>query len=159
MKKEHIQLLEKFADSHLPPSWRHDLQYLNGWKAAEVLWPMNDVFKQFHSTIRFLPYSEKYENEANQAIEDYVSGTKWSILYPSPPVWRVLFERHIQALMLCAINGEQTVIVAPAQLPHALQLKFIMLDLQWDMKLPFPVADRSDPSWLDALTKGNLQRH
>lgn len=159
MKKEHIRLLEKFTDTHLPPNWRNDLHHLSGWKTAKVLWTTNNIFKQFYSTIASLPYSNKYESAANQAIEDYVFGTNWSVLYPSPPVWRVLLERYTQALLVCTMNGNQDVIVVPKQLPLELLPKFVMLDLQWDMQLPLPVADRSDTSWLDALSNGNLQRH
>lgn len=61
-------------------------------------------------------------------------------------VWRVLMERHLQALVVASANeaaGNSAVMTLPAALPDASISGAAMIYMLHGMKLPFPVKQRS----------------
>ncbi len=119
---------------------------LSPWKAIELLWPLNDMFRARLRDIRGLPYSTEFEAEADTAIEAYADepgAGAWAKI--SPGAWRVLLERHLQALAH-ALMGQATgnfIMEIPAGLPEYQQRAALMLVWLHGMKLPTPPADRS----------------
>lgn len=112
----------------------------------ELLWPMNDMFRARFNEIRCLPYSTEFEQEADAAIDAWAndpSAGAWMRI--SLGAWRVLLERHSQAIMaasLGSISGD-FVIEIPAGLPEDQKRAALVLVWLHGMKLLFPVADRS----------------
>jgi len=61
-------------------------------------------------------------------------------------VWRVLMERHLQALVVASANehaGNSAVMTLPAALPDASIPGAAMIYMLHGMKLPYPVQQRS----------------
>lgn len=124
-------------------------EQLTGWRLVELLWPLNDMFRARLHEFRALEYDPRFEAEADAAIEEYVdnpSSGAWAKYRPE--VWRVLLERHKQAMTAAAYmeaTGEGTISI-PAGLSEEQQRLALMLIWLYRMKLPFPPSDRSAAS-------------
>ncbi len=139
---------------------RTAVDHLSGWQVMSALWPLNDVFRPVVHQIRSLPYQAHYESAADDAIERFVfNGASWAS--QQAPVWRVLLERHQQALTLAAMKEHcgEPVMPLPSALPPAARQGAVMLFLLLRMKLPFPPADRSGLELPPGAAPGPLTRH
>jgi hypothetical protein len=119
---------------------------LSGWDVVTALWPLNDVFRPHIARIRTVRYEARFEPDANAAIEAFAGAPvaeTWSDL--SAGTWRVLLERHQQMLVVAMANERagNPVTVMPPGLSATARLAGAMLLLLHSMKLPFPLADRS----------------
>lgn len=119
----------------------------SGRDVAEIVWPLNEVFRPFLTRIRTISYDPKYEAAADNAIERYVKNpvlATWNNLPGG--VWRVLLERHQQLIMMAFasdIAGNTKFTSLPLGLPENARLGGIMLFWLHGMKLPFPIEDRA----------------
>jgi len=119
---------------------------LSGMDVIAALWPLNDVFRSRLSRISTVKYEERFGSEADDAIVGAVfSGNcdGWDGI--SAGAWRVLLERHIQALMVAAANeaAGNMLMTVPADSSGAVKRGAAMIFLLHGMKLPWPVKDRS----------------
>ncbi len=113
----------------------------------EILWPLNDVFRAHLKAFESLPYDPAKEVQADFAIERFALGDgarEWEDL--PPEVWRVLYERHKQFLMLASAfkaRGEPVICSLPDALPEDARLPALMIFGLYRMQLPFPPGGRS----------------
>ncbi len=136
------------------------VDYLSGWQVVKVLWPLNDVFRPVVHMVRALPYQAQFEASADSAIEQFVfNAAPWAL--QQAPVWRVLLERHQQALTLAALNEQagNPLMPIPQGLPVAARQGAAMLFLLHRMKLPFPIGDRAGLELPVGSVPGSLARH
>lgn len=137
-------LLMYWFERHCGPAWQQSAPVrLSGWDMVTALWPLNDAFRpQFHA-FRALAYSSRFEPQADLAIEQWIESGQW------PPVsvetWRVLLERHAQAIVVAAVNAaaHSPMMSVPATLPENARTGAAVIWLLHGMKLPSPPADRS----------------
>lgn len=120
---------------------------ITGELYSRIMWPLNDVFRARMPEIGALPYEEKFESEADNAIMRMPDDPKdaWSNL--SPGAWRVLLERHTQMLVVATLNeaAGNPLMQFPPGVALSEEDMRVALALFWllEMKLPFPVDDRS----------------
>jgi len=116
---------------------------VDGWTVVEALWPINDDFRPKHGAFRALTYSPAHEAKADEAIERYLSTNSWGPV--SLETWRVLLERHSQAIMVAALNARagNPPMFAPHSLPKPALKGAAVIWLLHSMKLPFPPEDHS----------------
>ena len=120
---------------------------VSGWRVVEILWPLNDVFREHIHRIRSIKYRPEFEPEADKAIDLFAADPRaesWASV--SPGAWRVLLERHMQMMQVAQANevaGNDIITVLPSGLPKICELSGIMLVLLREMSLPFPVIDRA----------------
>ncbi|PPD34189.1 MAG: hypothetical protein CTY19_04860 [Methylomonas sp.] len=129
----------------MPDEWGKARE-LSGMDAINVLWPLNDIFRPHMPEIVALPYDKTLETEADLAIEAFIGGegeSAWERL--SLGVWRVLVERHTQALVVARTNeaAGNSVMTIPEDLPEHAWLCATMLYLMYQMELPYPVKPLS----------------
>ena len=129
----------------LPDQWGAP-KVLSGMDVVEALWPLNDVFRPQLGSAGQLPYEVRYEAAADAAVENYVRHglTAWDTLPAG--VWRVLIERHQQALVVACANeaaGNRSFMTVPKTLPDSALQGAAMIYLLHAMKLPYPVKPRS----------------
>jgi hypothetical protein len=123
-----------------------ETEKLSGWRIVELLWPFNEMFRARLHEFRHLRYDAEFEAEADGAIDGYANAPNsdsWSKL--SLGAWRVLLERHQQALTAAAMMEAtgQGMIEIPAGLPEDQKRAALMLIWLHRMKLPFPIEDRA----------------
>ncbi|MEN2386429.1 hypothetical protein [Comamonas sp. A7-5] len=136
------------------------VEHMSGMQVVEALWPLNDVFRPVLEMVRSLPYQEQFEAAADDAIEQLVlKATPWAL--QQAPVWRILLERHQQAIVLAMLNERagNPLMPIPQGLPAAARQGAAMLFLLHQMKLPFPVADRTGLELPVGAAPGSLARH
>lgn len=116
---------------------------LDGWAVVAALWPLNDDFGPNLSAFRALAYDSAYEAHADAAIDRYIANGHWGPV--SIEAWRVLLERHCQAIMVATLNAQagNAPMSVPETLPHDALTGAAVLWWLYGMKLPFPPADRS----------------
>lgn len=134
--------------------------YVSGLQVVEALWPLNDVFGENFEAIKGFPYDVSFEVEADQAIEDFIfNGSQLGNI--SAGAWRVLLERHEQALLLASVNEVEgnNLMPVPAEFPASALLGAAMLFLLHQMKLPFPIVDRTDMQIPSGSALATLKRH
>src|ERR1017187_1039188 len=129
----------------MPDKWGKP-RTLSGMDVVAALWPLNDMFRPHMADVGLLPYEPSREAEADAAVEGYVvhGVSAWANLPAS--VWRVLMERHLQALVVASTNeaaGNSAFMTVPAALPEASILGAAMIYMLHGMKLPYPVKQRS----------------
>jgi len=109
------------------------------------LWPMNELFRPRFHQIKTVSYRKQYERAADTAIENLVlKGAAWDTLPLT--VWRVLLERHLQALIMCVANraaDNPVVMYAPVGLKPPALTTFSVVFWWYAMKLPYQVTDES----------------
>lgn len=79
---------------------------VEGERVAQILWPLNALFRPQFERICSLPYRPRFEREADQGIEAFAEKPEaetWASL--SPGAWRVLLERHQQMIMVALLNS------------------------------------------------------
>lgn len=147
MKDTTKQFLMAFIAATLnkmPDEWGAP-RVLSGMKVVETLWPLNDVFRPHLADVGGLPYESRYEAEADAAVESYVvQGEEAWVKLPAG-VWRVLVERHQQALVVACANeaaGNATFMSIPAALPETAIPGAAMIYMLHGMALPYPVNPR-----------------
>lgn len=123
-----------------------ETEQIGGWRAVELLWPLNDMFRARLPEIRGVPYDRDFEAEADAAIEAYAEAPEegtWRGL--SLGAWRVLLERHQQAIAVAAVYEAQgrPVMTVPAGFSEDVLRVALMLHGLLRMKLPRPPAERS----------------
>lgn len=116
---------------------------VDGWDVVAVLWPLNKDFRPNLEKFKALDYDSRFEPQADAAIDRYLQTGEWGLV--SVETWRVLLERHCQAIMVATLNAAQgnPLMSVPASLPHDALKGAAMLWLLYGMKLPFPTEDRS----------------
>lgn len=146
MSPKAMKLLEILCESELAlplASLRPIL--LGGYDTLECLWPLNDRFKPRIEQIRTINYRTQFEKAADEAIESYLTkDDDWSGL--PLVVWRVLIERHQQAILMCVTNalaGNAGLMPVPVGLSQIARTKFAVAFLWYAMKLPYKVTDES----------------
>lgn len=116
---------------------------LSGSECVQALWPLNESFRPQLSVLTALPYTSSFEKAADAAIEAMVfKGDQWRAI--NAQTWRVLFERHTQAIMLSQLKANEPLIPIPEQLPERCYQDVVLLFLLHQMQLPFPLLDQSD---------------
>lgn len=136
--------------------------YLSGLQVVEALWPLNEVFRPKLAMVRGLPYDPLFEREADEAIASRalgLPGADWDSLPAG--AWRVLLERLQQAIVVAAANeaAGNLLMPIPDGFPENARTAAAMLFLLHQMKLPFPIADRSDMTLPAGSAQASLQRH
>lgn len=145
MEQETMALLSWWCEKHCgKPMAEMQPVHLDGWAVVHALWPLNDDFRPQFAAMRVLPYDAAFESKADRAIERYLADGRWGPV--SIETWRVLLERHMQAIMVATLNAGagNPVMPVPQQLPDHARQGAAMLFLLHAMKLPFPPGDRSD---------------
>lgn len=148
MKESTQQLLMAYISASLnkmPNEWGSP-RWLSGLDVVSALWPMNDLFRPHLADVGQLPYEPHYEADADKAIEGFISGgvSAWSEL--PAVVWRVLMERHLQALVVASANeaaGNSNFMAVPEDLPESSIPNAAMIYMLHGMTLPYPVKPRS----------------
>lgn len=163
MSNDRTKQLERFFTTQLGEGWRAGpFVYLDGWKTITAVWPMNEVFRTHHAQIASLAYSPAFEAEADVALALLAEGGAWSAARPSAGAWRVLYERHIQTIMLATANhaaGNAKLVPVPTALKPVHHKIAAMLFLQWAMELPFPLQNRSAFPWPAGSEPDSLLQH
>lgn len=126
-------------------------------QCADALWTLNARFRPYVARIGSLAYNPTQEAAADDAVERLVlQNDAWT--NEAPDVWRVLLERHQQALMLLAIRAadagtwDARLFSVPAPAGDALRAKLAIVFLLHSTSLPFAVVERTDA----ALPQGNF---
>lgn len=139
-------LLTYFAATlnKMPEKWGKP-RALSGMDVVEALWPLNDLFRPHLNDVEEFPYEPRYEAEADAAVEAFAihGESAWSNLPAG--VWRVLIERHQQALVVASVNeavGTSAFMTIPAALPETSIQGAAMIYMLHGMELPFPVKLR-----------------
>lgn len=160
---EEVDLFRAFIEKELgEPLDSQEPRYLSGWEVVEALWPLNEVFRPHLAQVRSLPYDAAFESEADAAIKDTTMAAwppQWEDL--SAGVWRVLFERHIQAILVAATNeaAGNPLMPVPARLPETALTGAAMIFLMHKMKLPWPPGDRAGYELPTGSARASLRRH
>lgn len=147
MKEATQQLLMAYIAATLnkmPDQWGK-ARSLSGMEVVEALWPLNDLFRPHLSSAGTLPYESRHEAEADLAIERFVGNGEAAWADLSPGVWRVLIERHQQALVVGCANeaaGNKSVMTIPAALPQESITGAALIYMLHGMALPYPVKSR-----------------
>lgn len=148
MKETTQQLLMAYIAATLnkmPEEWGQP-HNLSGMDVVAALWPLNNLLRPHLGDVGQLAYDSRYEVEADSAIEGFITHGKAAWVNLSAGVWRVLIERHLQALVVASANeaaGSHTVMTVPVDLPETSLLGAAMIYMLHGMKLPFPVKKRS----------------
>lgn len=133
---------------------------LSGMEVVEALWPLNAVFTPLFARLKTLRYEACFEVDADAAIEADPNGSDWSAL-PLGAL-RVLLERQQQMLVMASANeaaGNDAVTFIPHDLPAGHRTAAVALLFLHRMKLPWPVADRSQDAALTAAPPGSGRPH
>lgn len=150
------QVYSKYLEQALGKSPNEsNMVALSGNEAMEAIWPLNEVFRPYIQRIAVFPYEANYENEADDALEAFVfSGDDWAGL--SAQAWRVLLERHHQAIILFQLNENEPVIPIPEELAAEHYTNVVLLFVLHQWKLPFPPVDRSDLAKTSGTVPGSI---
>lgn len=142
--KQH-ELLDRYSELILD----HPLKFyppvmVSGRDTMSYLWPINDVLRPQIHRIQSMRYRKQYERDANKAIERFVFEDE-KLENNTLPVLRVIAERHMQSLMLCVANQLANNLVMPVPLgfPEQALTKYTILFLWYDMKLFYPITEKS----------------
>lgn len=138
------KLLFKYYALTLGDDWQQrSPMRLSGWEVVEALWPLNDEFKEHYIQFKNLPYLAEFEKYADDAQERFVFDGRWGLL--GIETWRVILERHQQALVVALSNeaAGNLLMPIPEGLPKNARTGAAILFLLQEMKLPFPVGDRA----------------
>lgn len=116
---------------------------VDGWAAVEALWPLNDAFRPLITAFRSLPYDAAFEPHADRAIDGFLETGQWGPL--SLETWRVLLERHTQAIIVATLNAQagNAPLSLPRELPKEAMTGAVVIWFLYAMKLPYPAGDRS----------------
>lgn len=148
MKESTQQLLMAYIAATLnkmPDEWGAP-RMISGMDVVAALWPLNDLFRPHLGDVGALPYEPSSEAAADAAVEGYVvhGPSAWANL--PAKVWRVLMERHQQALVVASANevaGNSAFMAVPVDLPDASIQGAAMIYMLHGMELPYPVKQRS----------------
>lgn len=148
MKESTQQLLMAYIAATLnkmPDEWGRP-RTLSGLDVVAALWPLNDLFRPHLADVGLLPYEQRHEADADAAIEGFIGRgvSAWTNLPAG--VWRVLMERHLQALVVASANeaaGNSAFMKVPEALPDASIPGAAMIYMLHGMALPYPVKQRS----------------
>ena len=147
MQKKTFELLDLFCQRELSKTFEScPPEPLTADEAMSFLWPLNERFRPLIHQIRTVKYRKQYERDADKAIREFaLRDSRWE----SVPlvVWRVLLERHQQAITVCVANkmhARNAVFMhVPSGLTDTARTKFAVVWLCHSMKLPYPVRDES----------------
>jgi hypothetical protein len=159
---EKFDLFKKFIEQSLgKPLDDLTAMPVSGWRAVEALWPLNSKFKKNIHQIRSLPFDVTFCKEADAAIECLATKpfSSWDNL--SAGAWRVLLERHQQAITVCLANelSKNPVMPLPEGLSPDQETVAVAIFLLHQMALPFPAKDRSDFELPPGSAKASLRLH
>lgn len=164
MKESTQQLLMAYISATLnkmPDEWGAP-RTLSGMDVVGALWPLNDVFRPHLNDVGRLPYEPQYEAAADNAVQSFVAHgpAAWAELPAG--VWRVLMERHLQALVVASANevaGNLDFMLVPEEMPDASIPGAAMIYMLHGMTLPFPVKPRSADGFPQPGTPVSRQLH
>src|SRR3990167_721820 len=147
MKESTQQLLMTYIAATLnkmPDEWGRP-RTLSGMDVVAALWPLNDLFRPHLGDVGRLPYEPRYEADADNAVEGFVvhGPAAWAELPAG--VWRVMMERHLQALVVASANEaakNSAFMTIPESLPDTSIPCAAMIYMLHGMKLPFPAKPR-----------------
>lgn len=109
---------------------------------VEALWPLNELFQADSARIKAVPYQQELGKQADKAIERFADAGSWVAV--SLEVKRILYERHVQAIMWFTLEGNaapwKTYMSVPETLPPTALPAAILLFLIHGMALPYPVT-------------------
>ena len=146
MSPKATKLLEILCETELKrPVETAQFASLSGYETLALLWPLNERFTPRMAQIKTISYRKQFEKAADNAIEDFLmKDDDWSEI--PLVVWRVLLERHNQAIILCVANAlanNTELMHIPVGLSRFAQTKFAVVYLCYAMKLPYKVLDES----------------
>lgn len=133
---------------------------ISGWRVAEILWPLNGLFKADYHRVASLPYDPGFGPEVDAAIIGAAeSGSLGALEGLSPGGKRVLLERHQQMLLVALANeaAGESVGSIPEGLPAEAELPLLMLLYLHEMGLPFESEDRSQSQWPGGFPPASLR--
>jgi hypothetical protein len=120
-----------------------DTEVLLGGEIVGVLWPLNRRFQASLYRLAALPYDPLFEKEADAALVGYAfEGDNWSSV--SLQAWRVLLERHRQALIFFQLQAEEAFVPLPKGLPPQYHLGAVLLFVLHQWRLPLPIASAAE---------------
>ncbi|WP_156899733.1 hypothetical protein [Marinobacterium litorale] len=137
-------LLFEYFSQVIGPDWKNSApKQLSGWDVVEALWPLNNDFRNRYRDFVALPYEARFEGKADLAQQHFVFKGKWPPV--SIEVWRVILERHQQAIQVALANelAGNSLMPIPDRLPRSARTGAAVLYLLQQMKLPFAVVDRA----------------
>lgn len=138
-------LLFKYYEEVIGLDWQQSRpKYLAGWDVVEALWPLNEYFRKNYREFSSLSYDPQFELQADAAQYRFVFEGHWGPA--SIETWRVILERHQQAILVALTNemaGNRPMPI-PDKLPKNARTGAAILYLLQQMKLPFAIADRSN---------------
>ncbi len=147
-----FELAEAFFRCCLGDGWKESPPVrISGRRAIELLWPLNDVFRQRLHKIQDLEYDPLLEPAADGAIDDLAATLDSDVIGAAPAgVLRVLQERHLQLLVVAVANQKagNTVTQLPSGLSEDQQRAGLALLLLRGMRLLWPPGKapvRDDP--------------
>jgi len=134
---------------------------IDGMDAVAALWQFNHVFDPWVDQVQGLRYLKTMELQADHALEALALGRLDAPSLKSPAVWRVMLERHLQALQL-AISAHFRSSPQVTRVPVALRgvdlPMAVVLCMEVSMELPYPVADRTGFEWPSTAEMEELLR-
>jgi len=120
----------------------HPVQ-LSGAEVAELLWPLNEIFRERLGEIERLEYDPRCHAAADSALDEVAASLDLDVLGAAPAgAMRVLLERHKQMICVAMANeaAENPVTTLPSGLsPHEQRIAVMLLLLR-SMELPWPVG-------------------
>lgn len=158
MHKKTMELLESLCLHELSkPLLSCKPRPLKARDAMAFLWALNERYRPRVHQIKTVRYRKQFEREADNALRTLVlAGDDWSTL--PLVVWRVMLERHQQALIVCVANDlhapDAEMLHVPEGFSDRATAHFVAVWLCHSMKLPYPVTDESKLD-IDSLS-GNL---
>lgn len=110
---------------------------LDYFEVLECIWPLNDRFRPLMDELQHIAYQEEFEKAADDALEAFLlRNDDWSEL--PLVVWRVLLERHQQAILFCTTKSYgNEIMYIPDGLSEMARTKFAVGFFLYAMKLPF----------------------
>lgn len=145
MDAEHAALFEQWVRERIDaPLEQARPMPLDGQAVSEALWPLNARFAPRLERIKALAYDPRWEAQADMALAALaLHGDDWSEVPLG--AWRVLYERHSQALIVAQIKRQagEPMFVIPEGFPERDRTAYVALGLLYRMTLPFGSDGRS----------------
>jgi len=121
----------------------YEAEALVGGEIVEALWPFNKRFQASVYRLAAIPYDPSFEKEADAALVAYAfNGDNWSSV--SLQAWRVLFERHRQAIIFFQLQADEPFVPVPQGFPSQHYLGAILLFVLHQWRLPLPLASEQE---------------
>lgn len=146
MYRTQLELLEHiYHEEQGRPLQESLMENMRGADVIDLLLPMSEMFIPVINQISGIPYQTKYTKDADQAIKEFaLKNTKCTWEDLPAEVWRILLERHIQTITLCAEKSHlNSLMFIPVGMTDRSKLKYVVVFWWYAMKLPYKVDEES----------------